>query len=101
MVWRLKCDKEMCFRLINDLCKLNSPLWQYLGPTESAVLPSSGQRITLRRRPRSSKDEDTKELFQCARWPWEVNPTTASASLRESVLTVVAKKTGSAQIKRL
>jgi len=39
---------------------------------------------------------DREELLVLAQWPWEVDPATASVSLKDAVLTLVAQKTSSA-----
>ena len=57
-----------------------------------AIIRTTTEQVT-----KTPESKERKELFQSAQWPWEVDPATATASLRDAVLTLVAKKRSPAQ----
>lgn len=61
-----------------------------------AIIRTSMEHQTKASDSKEPLGAEIEDLFLLAQWPWDVDPATASASLKDTVLTVVAKKSPSA-----
>lgn len=62
-----------------------------------AIIRTSMERQTKASDLKERVGAEKEDLFLLAQWPWDVDPATANASLKDTVLTVVAKKSPSAR----